>query len=37
MFSAPLSGEGAAYLANLVEDGKIRIIIDSVFKLEDVL
>lgn len=37
MFSAPLSGEGAEYLAELVERGKLRVIVDSVFKFEDVL
>ncbi|KAH8658580.1 hypothetical protein BGZ61DRAFT_499977 [Ilyonectria robusta] len=37
MFSAPLSGKGAETLATFVEEGSLKIIIDSTFALEDVL
>jgi hypothetical protein len=37
MFSAPLSGDGAKTLATFVEEGKMKIIVDSTFALEDVL
>lgn len=37
MFSAPLSGEGAKTLAGLVEEGKLNIVVDSIFSLEDAL
>lgn len=37
MFSASLSGENAEVLARLADEGKLRVIIDSVFALEDAL
>lgn len=37
MFSAPLSGKDAETLATFVEEGKLKIIVDSTFALEDVL
>ncbi|KAJ3538203.1 hypothetical protein NM208_g6009 [Fusarium decemcellulare] len=36
-FSAPLAGENAEHLASLAEQGKMRVFIDSMFALQDVL
>ncbi|KAH6894522.1 hypothetical protein B0T10DRAFT_558649 [Thelonectria olida] len=37
MFSAPLSGAGAKALAAFVADGKLKIIVDSTFALEEAI
>lgn len=37
MFSAPLSGKNAESLAKFVEEGKLRIVVDSTFALDDAL
>ena len=37
MFSAPLNGENAEYLARLVDEGKLRVPVDSEYKFEDAL
>lgn len=37
MFSAPLSAKGAEELAKMVEGGTLKIIVDSMFKMEDAL
>lgn len=36
-FSAPLSGQNAAHLANLASNGKLKVLIDSTFSLEDTM
>lgn len=36
-FSAPLSGQNAAHLADLASSGKLQVLIDSTFSLEDVI
>ncbi|KAM0520734.1 hypothetical protein ACHAPE_003132 [Trichoderma viride] len=36
-FSAPLSGQNAAHLANLASNGKLQVLIDSTFSLEDAM
>jgi NADPH:quinone reductase-like Zn-dependent oxidoreductase len=37
MFSTPISKDGTTHVARLVEEGKVRILIDSVWKMEDVV
>lgn len=36
-FSAPLNGKNAAYLGNLAANGKLQVLIDSTFSLEDAI
>lgn len=36
-FSAPLSGQNAAHLGNLASKGKMPVLIDSTFSLEDAI
>ena len=37
MFSTIPDGEAAKQLAKLVEDDKLKVVIDSMYKMEDVL
>ncbi|UKZ69219.1 uncharacterized protein TrAtP1_010229 [Trichoderma atroviride] len=36
-FSAPLNGQNAAHLGNLASKGKMQVLIDSTFSLEDAI
>lgn len=36
-FSAPLNGQNAARLANLASNGKLQVLVDSTFSLEDAI
>lgn len=36
-FSAPLNGQNAAHLGNLASKGKMQVLVDSTFSLEDVI
>lgn len=37
MFSTPPSKDAATYMTRLVEEGKVRILIDSVWDMEDLV
>lgn len=37
MFSTSLSKDAATYMARLVDEGKVRILIDSVWDMEDLV
>lgn len=37
MFSAPLNGKNAESLARFVDEGKLRVVVDSTFALDDAL
>ena len=37
MFSTPPSRDAAIYIARLVEEGKVQVMIDSVWEMEDLV
>ena len=37
MFSTPPSKDAATYMARLIEEGKVRILVDSVWDMEDLI